>query len=87
MTQEEIFQELDKRHVKFDIVHAKENTIYDVETLEELGKITVPSGMNVVYFEGDRFVVLEATFGTFRTIDFSKLGTDEFRRVTSSKVN
>ena len=84
MTQEKIFQELDKRHVKFDIVYDKENTIYDVETLEELGKITVPSGMNVVYFEGDRFVVFEATF---RTIDFSKLGTDEFQWVTSSKVN
>ena len=87
MTQEEIFLELDKRHVKFDIVYDKENTIYDVETLEELGKITVPSGMNVVYFEGDRFVVFEATFGTFQTIDFSKLGTNEFQWVTSSKVN
>ena len=87
MTQEEQDQEWERIYLQYTVVYDKEVTIYDMNTLEELGKIEIPDGLNTIYFDGDTLIVFDGNFGEFRMIDFSKLGTDEFQWVTSSKVN
>ena len=87
MTPEEESREYTRLCDQYQTVYDKEHTICDMNTLEELGKIEIPDGLNTIYFDGDTLIVFDGNFGTFQTIDFSKLGTNEFQWVTAEKIN
>ena len=87
MTPEEEAREFTRRDEQYKVVFDREQTIYDINTLEEIGKVLIPSGLAITYFKGDYLIGIDDDSGLFAMIDFTKLGTDEFKWVTSSNVN
>jgi hypothetical protein len=87
MTPEEESKEFTRRYEQYKTVFDNEQTIYDINTLEEIGKIKLPDGLAITYFKGDYLIGINDDSGMFAMIDFSKLGTDEFQWIKSTKIN